>query len=145
MGADLPRRLPRGGHGDRHPRIAPARAAPHRRQPRIASGADVKVVQQMLGHSSAAMTMDVYRHLFSDRLDEVADALDNARSEAAKSAAAVANAQNPVAKVLPNADVVDLAAYKAKGKTAGQAPNSDGAPGEIRTRAPASGGRCSIP
>jgi integrase len=26
----------------------------------IASGADVKVVQQMLGHSSAAMTMDVY-------------------------------------------------------------------------------------
>ena len=50
-----------------------------------------------------------------------------------------------IAKVLPNADVVDLAAYKAKGKTAGQAPNSDGAPGEIRTRAPASGGRCSIP
>jgi site-specific recombinase XerC len=49
-----------------------------------ASGADVKVVQQMLGHSSAAMTMDVYGHLFSDRLDEVADALDNARSEAAR-------------------------------------------------------------
>ena len=107
----------------------------------IASGADVKVVQQMLGHSSAAMTMDVYGHLFSDRLDEVADALDNARSEAARSAAAVANAQNPVAKVLPNADVVDLAAYKAKGKTAGQTAISDGAPGEIRTRAPASGGR----
>ena len=111
----------------------------------IASGADVKVVQQMLGHSSAAMTMDVYGHLFSDRLDEVADALDTARSEAAKSAAAVANAQNPVAKVLPNADVVDLAAYRAKGKTAGQTAISDGAPGEIRTRAPASGGRCSIP
>ena len=85
------------------------------------------------------MTMDVYGHLFSDRLDEVADALDTARSEAARSAVAVANAQNPVAKVLPNADVVDLAAYKAKGKTAGQAPNSAGAPGEIRTRAPASG------
>ena len=82
----------------------------------IASGADVKVVQQMLGHSSAAMTMDVYGHLFSDRLDEVADALDTARSEAARSASAVANAQNPVARVLPNADVVDLAAYKAKGK-----------------------------
>jgi hypothetical protein len=47
--------------------------------------------------------------------------------------------------LLPNADVVDLAAHKAKGKTAGQAPNSAGAPGEIRTRAPASGGRCSIP
>jgi hypothetical protein len=37
--------------------------------------------------------------------------------------------------------VVDLAAYKAKGKTAGQTAISDGAPGEIRTRAPASGGR----
>jgi hypothetical protein len=41
----------------------------------------------------------------------------------------------------PSADLVDLAAYKAKGKTAGQAPNSDGAPGRIRTCAPASGGR----
>ena len=91
------------------------------------------------------MTMDVYGHLFSDRLDEVADALDTARSETSKSAAAVANAQNPVAKVLPNADVVDLTAYKAKGKAAGQTAISDGAPGEIRTRAPASGGRCSIP
>jgi Phage integrase family len=111
----------------------------------IASGADVKVVQQMLGHSSAAMTMDVCGRLFSDRLDEVADALDNARSEASRSAVAVVDAQNPVAKVLPNADVVDLAAYKAKGKTAGQTAISDGAPGEIRTRAPASGGRCSIP
>jgi integrase len=65
----------------------------------IASGAGVKVVQQMLGHSSAAMTMDVYGHLFSDRLDEVADALDAARSEAARCAAGVDTAQNPVAKV----------------------------------------------
>jgi hypothetical protein len=64
------------------------------------------------------------------------------RSEASRSAAAVANSQNPAVKVLPNADVVDLAA---KGKTAGQHRNSRGAPGEIRTRAPASGGRCSIP
>ncbi len=30
----------------------------------IASGADVKVVQQMLGHASAAMTLDTYGHLF---------------------------------------------------------------------------------
>ncbi|HWU23553.1 MAG TPA: site-specific integrase, partial [Nocardioides sp.] len=28
----------------------------------IASGADVKVVQQMLGHSSATMTLDTYGH-----------------------------------------------------------------------------------
>jgi hypothetical protein len=41
------------------------------------------------------MTMDVYGRLFHDRLDEVADALDNARAEAAK-AAEVAVA--PVAK-----------------------------------------------
>ncbi len=42
----------------------------------IASGADVKVVQQMLGHKSAVMTMDQYGHLFGDRLDEVSGALD---------------------------------------------------------------------
>jgi Phage integrase family len=48
----------------------------------IASGADVKVVQQMLGHASAAMTSDTYGHLFEDRLDEVGDALDRARGTA---------------------------------------------------------------
>ena len=48
----------------------------------IASGADVKVVQQMLGHSSATMTLDTYGHLFDDRLDEVGDALDAARTAA---------------------------------------------------------------
>ena len=78
------------------------------------------------------MTMDVYGHPFSDRLDEVANALDNARSEGVKSAAVVANAQNLVAKVLPNAHVVHLAAYKAKGKTAGQTAISDGAPGSLK-------------
>jgi integrase len=45
----------------------------------IAAGADVKVVQLMLGHKSAAMTLDVYGHLWPDRLDEVADALDAGR------------------------------------------------------------------
>lgn len=45
----------------------------------IAAGADVKVVQRMLGHASAAMTLDTYGHLFNDRLDEVADALSKAR------------------------------------------------------------------
>ena len=42
----------------------------------IASGANVKAVQQMLGHASAAMTLDVYAGLFSDDLDAVALALD---------------------------------------------------------------------
>lgn len=45
----------------------------------IASGADVKVVQQMLGHGSATMTLDTYGHLFENRLDEVADAMGAAR------------------------------------------------------------------
>lgn len=48
----------------------------------IASGADVKVVQTMLGHKSATMTLDLYGHLFPDRLDEVADAMDAARTAA---------------------------------------------------------------
>jgi integrase len=46
----------------------------------IASGADIKVVQQMLGHKSATMTLDQYGHLFGDRLDVVADAMDAARA-----------------------------------------------------------------
>lgn len=53
----------------------------------IASGADVKVVQQMLGHKSAAMTLDQYGHLFGDRLDVVADAMEAARSAALAEAA----------------------------------------------------------
>lgn len=48
----------------------------------IAAGADVKVVQQMLGHADAAMTLNVYGHLFPDRLDEVADVLDARRTQA---------------------------------------------------------------
>ena len=40
------------------------------------AGANVKAVQRMLGHSSAAMTLDVYADLFEDDLDAVADALD---------------------------------------------------------------------
>ena len=44
----------------------------------IAAGANVKVVQQMLGHASAAMTLDIYAGLFADELDTVADQLDRA-------------------------------------------------------------------
>jgi integrase len=46
----------------------------------IASGADVKVVQEMLGHASATMTLDLYGHLYGDRLDEVADRMDELRT-----------------------------------------------------------------
>ena len=37
----------------------------------IAAGADVKVVQEMLGHKNASETLDTYAHLWPDRLDEV--------------------------------------------------------------------------
>ncbi|MFF3398299.1 hypothetical protein ACFYW6_07275 [Streptomyces sp. NPDC002659] len=36
----------------------------------------------MLGHKSAAMTLDVYGHLWPDRRDEVADVLDAGRKSA---------------------------------------------------------------
>jgi len=45
----------------------------------IASGASVKSVQRMLGHASAAMTLDVYSGLFDDDLDAVAERLHDAR------------------------------------------------------------------
>jgi len=35
----------------------------------------------MLGHSSAAMTLDVYADLFDDDLDTLASALNDARSK----------------------------------------------------------------
>ena len=44
----------------------------------ISVGANVKSVQTMLGHKSAAMTLDVYADLFPDDLDAVAIALDQA-------------------------------------------------------------------
>jgi integrase len=47
----------------------------------IASGANVKAVQRMLGHASAAMTLDVYADLFDDDLDAVAVSMDVARSQ----------------------------------------------------------------
>lgn len=57
----------------------------------ISSGANVKAVQRMLGHASAAMTLDTYADLFDDDLDAVSQALDDARARAV------------VAKVLPRA------------------------------------------
>lgn len=47
----------------------------------VQSGANVKVVQRMLGHASAAMTLDVYADLFEEDLGRVAVALDAARDE----------------------------------------------------------------
>jgi integrase len=44
----------------------------------ISAGANVKVVQRMLGHATAAMTLDLYGHLMSDDLAGVANALGKA-------------------------------------------------------------------
>jgi integrase len=48
----------------------------------VSSGANVKVVQRMLGHASAAMTLDVYADLFDGDLDAVAKAMSAARKAA---------------------------------------------------------------
>lgn len=42
----------------------------------IHSGANVKTVQRMLGHASAAITLDIYGHLWDDELDALPAALD---------------------------------------------------------------------
>lgn len=46
----------------------------------VSAGANVKAVQRMLGHASAAMTLDLYADLFDDDLEAVAAALDKART-----------------------------------------------------------------
>jgi integrase len=43
----------------------------------VSAGANVKAVQRMLGHASAAMTLDVYSGLFDADLDSVAVQLDS--------------------------------------------------------------------
>ncbi len=44
----------------------------------VASGANVKAVQRMLGHASAAMTLDIYAGLFDDDLESLAQRMDEA-------------------------------------------------------------------
>ena len=61
--AGLPRITP---HAHRHTAASLA----------IAAGANAKVVQTMLGHKSATMTLDLSGYLFADQPDEVADAMD---------------------------------------------------------------------
>jgi integrase len=41
-----------------------------------AAGADVKAIQQQLGHRNASVTLDTYTHLFEGDLDEVMERLD---------------------------------------------------------------------
>ncbi|WP_425302631.1 tyrosine-type recombinase/integrase [Nocardia wallacei] len=46
----------------------------------VSAGANVKAIQRMMGHQSAAMTLDVYADLFDDDLDTVADRLEQSVS-----------------------------------------------------------------
>ena len=48
----------------------------------ITAGADVKLVQRMLGHKDATETLNTYGHLWPDRLDEVAAAITAHRAQA---------------------------------------------------------------
>jgi len=52
----------------------------------ISAGANPKGVQRMLGHKSAAMTLDTYADLFDADLEAVAKAVGKARLEALRSA-----------------------------------------------------------
>ena len=112
--------------------LQPHELSPHRGLPGLAAGADVKVVQRMLGHASAAMTLDQYGHLFGDRLDEVAE-----RMAAARAAGVAPVLSEPVRRRPEEAG--------RSGASRPRPASSRSAPGRIRTCAPASGGRCSIP
>jgi integrase len=46
----------------------------------ISAGANPKAVQRMLGHASAAMTLDTYADLFEDDLDAVSERLNAVRA-----------------------------------------------------------------
>lgn len=47
----------------------------------ISAGANVKVVQRMLGHKSAQVTLDTYAAMFPDDFDNVVEALSRQRAE----------------------------------------------------------------
>lgn len=51
----------------------------------IKSGANIKVLQRMLGHATASMTLDRYGHMYKDDLDEVARKLGQAMETTAES------------------------------------------------------------
>lgn len=46
----------------------------------ISAGGNVKAIQRMLGHASAAMSLDVYADLFDDDQEILSNALNGARA-----------------------------------------------------------------
>ena len=124
----------------------------------IASGADIKVVQKKLGHASATMTLDTYGHLFDDRLDEVATAMEAARdSQQAKRAKratlpepadleqSAPSTEAPVALVLPATIPLPHAEDLLISVSAGQEVFLLRTPDRIRTGATALRGRRARP
>jgi integrase len=69
----------------------------------IAAGGNVKVVQQMLGHATASMTLDLYGHLFPEQLDDVADRLDVIGRAAADYSADYLRTKGPIDPLQPKA------------------------------------------
>ena len=47
----------------------------------IANGANVGVVQRMLGHVGPSITLNLYGHLFEASLDDIADRMDEAQRQ----------------------------------------------------------------
>ena len=98
--------------GERHPHDLRHTAA----SLAVASGATVKSVQRMLGHASAAMTLDVYSGLFDDDLTALADRMDAAARAAAEARVGATHDRQTGAK--------------------GKCPGQDGGPRGDRTRNP---------
>jgi len=59
----------------------------------------VKAVQAMLGHASAAMTLDRYAGLFTDHLEAVADRMDAVLAEDACHESATESTITPIKRV----------------------------------------------
>jgi site-specific recombinase XerC len=83
----------------------------------IASSADVNVIQTMLGHKSATLTLDVYGHLFPGRLDEVSKKMHKRR------AIILAKAQAKASKAKHKAQTAAL--ELAELREAGERPKAD--------------------
>jgi len=71
------------GQQRRVPEGDTSRSPAHRGFAGISAGANVKGVQLMLGHKSAALALDTYADLFPDDLEAVAEALNAAALAAA--------------------------------------------------------------
>jgi integrase len=65
----------------------------------ISAGADVKKLQNQLGHSSATLTLDLYGHLYPDELDAFTAALDALRVRPAADSARTVSESATVSEI----------------------------------------------